>query len=362
MRFSVFYPIAARDVDDLARLYDQALRVAERAEALGFHGFYFNEGHRWSENFRSPNPRLMIAAASQRTARLRLGAGLVILPVHDPRLVAEDAAMLDALTEGRLILGLGPGFQREELAEFGADPDARHEIFDAKLQALEAYLRGETVTADGPYVHAANAQVGARMRADYRARLYRGAVSRQGAAAIGESGYGLMLSPLERRTEYAERDGAALVGECCALHALGWTQSPQAHAPRPPVLMQVYAHVAESFDQVRAEAGDAFERFQLDVCRREPKGPHAYFDEYAANSASMIGDVATLRARAEALHAAGVAEILLMTNFGGRDEDAVVETLARFAVQVMGPLAHEQARQRPQPSEAGGARLHAGAA
>ncbi len=362
MRFSVFYPIAARDVDDLAALYDQALRVAERAEALGFHGFYFNEGHRWTENFRSPNPRVMIAAASQRTKRLRLGASLVILPLHDPRLVAEDAAMLDALTQGRLILGLGPGFQREELAEFGADPDARRAIFDAKLQALEAYLRGDVVTADGPFVQAVDAQVGARMRSDYRARLYCGAVSREGAAAIGERGYGLMLSPLERRSEYADRDGLALVRACCALHHLGWAQSPQSDAPRPPVLMQVYAHVAESFDHVRAEAGDAFERFQLEVCRREPKGRHGYFEEYAANSASMIGDVATLRARAEALRDAGVEEILLMTNFGGRDEDAVVETLARFAVQVMGPLAQAQADRRGHDIDAGHARLPAGAA
>lgn len=337
MRFSVFYPVADyRDDDeiDLRALYENTLQIVDAAERLGYHGVYFNEGHIFRNNFRLPNPALLIAAASQRTRRLMLGAALILLPYRDPRLVAEDIAVLDALTEGRLIAGVGPGFHRPEIEEFGYSNTERRRIFDEKFRALNEFLAGNEVTQTTEYYRAKAAQIGARPQRDIAERLYRGTVSIDGALAIGESGWGMMCSPLERRSEFADREGAEFMRECIAAHRLAWMRSPRRDEKCPPALMQVYCAVEDDEASLEARAADAFERFQIEVCRRDAAGRRKYFAEYAANTASMIGTVDTLKRRIGALAQAGVDEIMLMFNFGGLDQKTVLQTMERFMDRV----------------------------
>ena len=335
MRFSVFYPMADyTDAPDIADLYEQALRFVERAEALGYAGFYWNEGHVFRHNFRLANPRLLIAAAAQRSRRLQLGTALTLLTYHDPRMIAEDVAILDALLGDRFVFGAGPGFQADEISQFGIAQDQRRAIFDEKLAVLEALLRGETVTAQGAGFACEQAHLGARVRSDIWTRCYRGTVSIEGAAAIGESGWGMMCSPLERRKEFANRDGVAFVRDCVAAHRLGWMKSSRRDTPCPPSMMQVYCAVEETADELRARAADAFERFQLEVCRREPFGAHHYFNEYAANEASMIGPIEEVKQRIAKLAETGVSEIMLMFNFGGLSEQSVLRSMELFASEI----------------------------
>ena len=84
----------------------------------------------------------VLAAAAQRTTRINLGTAIIILPVEDPLRVAEDAAVVDILSGGRLQLGLGTGGDPLTFAAFGQDPAARRERFAEGVRIIQDALAG----------------------------------------------------------------------------------------------------------------------------------------------------------------------------------------------------------------------------
>src|SRR5262245_39284154 len=96
---------------------DRLCAQAERAEALGFHSFWLPEGH-FSGPGAIPQPLLCHAAIAARTRRLRLGTTSYLLPIRHPLQVAEEVAVLDRLSNGRVILGVGRGFRDTLFAAF----------------------------------------------------------------------------------------------------------------------------------------------------------------------------------------------------------------------------------------------------
>jgi luciferase family oxidoreductase group 1 len=115
---------------------------AQRAERLGYHRFWVAEHHA-VPGIASGSPSVLIAAIAARTERIRVGAGGVMLPNHQPIVVAEQFAMLEALFPGRIDLGVGRslGFTapvRTALRREGHEPDT----FAADLDELRAYLHG----------------------------------------------------------------------------------------------------------------------------------------------------------------------------------------------------------------------------
>ena len=123
MKIDLFYEIAVprHSGRDEAKVYSDALAEIALADRLGFHGVWLVEHHFTREYSHSSAPDLMLAAASQRTQRLRLGHAVVVLPYSHPIRVAERAAALDVLSGGRLELGVGRGFSAAEYAAFGVD-------------------------------------------------------------------------------------------------------------------------------------------------------------------------------------------------------------------------------------------------
>lgn len=123
MKIDLFYELAVPDEGgrEEARVYADTLDEIALADALGFDGVWLVEHHFTREYSHSSAPELMLAAASQRTRRLRLGHAVVVAPYHHPIRVAERAAALDLLSGGRLELGIGRGFSPAEYQVFSAD-------------------------------------------------------------------------------------------------------------------------------------------------------------------------------------------------------------------------------------------------
>jgi alkanesulfonate monooxygenase SsuD/methylene tetrahydromethanopterin reductase-like flavin-dependent oxidoreductase (luciferase family) len=120
--------------------YAELLEQAEAADEWGFDSFWVAE-HHFHEYGAVPRPPVLLAAAAQRTRRIRLGSGVVVLPFDHPLRVAEDYAMVDVLSGGRLNLGVGSGYLKHEYAGFGVDPEDKRARFD---EALEILLRAWT--------------------------------------------------------------------------------------------------------------------------------------------------------------------------------------------------------------------------
>jgi natural product biosynthesis luciferase-like monooxygenase protein len=112
------------------------------AEEMGFDYIWVPE-HHFTEYGFCASPMVMLAAMASVTTRIRLGSGVVVLPFNDPVRVAEEGAMIDLMSDGRLELGVGRGFQPVEYRGFAADQTKSSEIFDEALQIiLQAWSEG----------------------------------------------------------------------------------------------------------------------------------------------------------------------------------------------------------------------------
>jgi limonene 1,2-monooxygenase len=101
--------------------FERDLQLAEYADEIGVAEVWYGEHH--SGGYETiGSPELMIAAAAQRTKRVKLGTGVVSLPYHNPLNVANRIAMLDHLTRGRMMFGAGPGLLSADAYMSGIDP------------------------------------------------------------------------------------------------------------------------------------------------------------------------------------------------------------------------------------------------
>jgi alkanesulfonate monooxygenase SsuD/methylene tetrahydromethanopterin reductase-like flavin-dependent oxidoreductase (luciferase family) len=125
-------------------------RQGEIAERLGFGSFWLPESHFGGEAA-IPSPLLLLAAVAGRTTQLRLGTTSFLLPVRHPIHVAEEVAVLDRLSGGRVILGVGRGFRGALFAAFDVPVAEKRDRFEANLRAIVGAWRGEPVgfEADG---------------------------------------------------------------------------------------------------------------------------------------------------------------------------------------------------------------------
>jgi len=112
------------------------LSRVEHAERGGLHSVWVPEMH--FGRGATASPLLALAAFAARTRRLRLATTSLLLPIHDPVALADEAAALDRASAGRLILGLGRGFRAPLFRAFGVDARAKRDLFDAALDTMLA--------------------------------------------------------------------------------------------------------------------------------------------------------------------------------------------------------------------------------
>ncbi len=128
-------------------LGDQAAAIAEQAEfadRLGFHSLFLPESH-FTGSAACPSPLVVLAAAAARTTRLRLGTTSYLLPIRNAFQAAEEVAVLDRISNGRVILGLGRGFRPALFAAFGVDPRTKRQQFARSLDLMRRAWAGEAI-------------------------------------------------------------------------------------------------------------------------------------------------------------------------------------------------------------------------
>jgi len=128
---------------DPARVLAETTELFVAAEELGFDSVWVAQHHFGHVVGRLPSPLPFLASVAARTRRIRLGTAVVILPTEHPVRLAEDAAVVDLLSGGRLELGLGSGTDPGVFTALGYDPERRRELMRDGLDTLMASLRGE---------------------------------------------------------------------------------------------------------------------------------------------------------------------------------------------------------------------------
>ena len=137
--------------------FEETIRECEEAEAAGFDSVWLGEHH--NSPLLYPTPLLGLAAIASRTRRLGLGTAVLLLPLYHPLRVAEEAAMVDVISGGRLIFGVGVGYAPEEFAAFGVPLQERGSRMDEAVPLIKRLWSEETVTHHGTHYQVTNATV-----------------------------------------------------------------------------------------------------------------------------------------------------------------------------------------------------------
>ncbi|PPR63989.1 MAG: Alkanal monooxygenase alpha chain [Alphaproteobacteria bacterium MarineAlpha4_Bin2] len=144
--------------DDMDRCVAETLAEAELAEACGFHGFFFGEHHQDRDGF-LPSPLVVCSAVAARTKTLQIGTSVLLLPLHHPLRVAEDVVTLDAVSGGRMALGVGLGYQEADFRAMGIDKKHRVARFEEGIDILRKAWTGEYFDHKGRHFDIENVRV-----------------------------------------------------------------------------------------------------------------------------------------------------------------------------------------------------------
>jgi len=168
------------------------LEFVEHLDALGFDEAWIGEHHSAGSELIA-SPEIFIAAAAERTKWIKLCTGVISLAYHNPLWVADRLMMLDHLTHGRVIGGVGPGSLPSDSSMIGLTPTDTRELLETNLDIVVRLLAGETVSAKTPTHELHNAKLQLAPYSDGGVPLAVAAVaSPTGARLAGKHGIGLL--------------------------------------------------------------------------------------------------------------------------------------------------------------------------
>jgi alkanesulfonate monooxygenase SsuD/methylene tetrahydromethanopterin reductase-like flavin-dependent oxidoreductase (luciferase family) len=186
-------PGHAHGVSDYS-VYRADMALALAAEGLGFDSVWGGE-HHFTDYSMSPDPVQFLAFIAGQCRRVRLGTMVVVLPWHDPLRVAEKIAHLDALSDGRVIFGIGRGVARAEFNAFRVDMNESRERFVESAEMVLTGLERGYCEYEGKYVRQPRARLRPEPFKSFRNRSYAASVSPESARIMARLGVGLLTIP-----------------------------------------------------------------------------------------------------------------------------------------------------------------------
>ncbi|MBM3222647.1 MAG: LLM class flavin-dependent oxidoreductase [Candidatus Tectomicrobia bacterium] len=150
MKFGIFLLLQSPEMRPSQETYDNALAQGVMADQLGFDYIVAAEHHFSSYGF-LPAPLVLIPVLAERTKQIRFSTAVVVLPLRNPIQLAEEIAMLDVVTRGRVEVGFGTGYQQYEFQRFGVNLAENRAMFEEGLELLTKLLSTENVSHQGQY-------------------------------------------------------------------------------------------------------------------------------------------------------------------------------------------------------------------
>ncbi len=249
------------DEVDPAQVYSRALSLFETAEALGFDTGWVAQHHA-RKSGGLPSPLIFLTAAAARTRHLRLATGIITLPLENPVRLAEDAAVLDILSGGRLELGFGTGGDEAVFSIFGQDVDRRQDGYDRAFTTVRDALLGKELTPGGPVLYPPGECL--------VASIWEATFGVDGAIRAAEHGSGLLLARTAPRPAADDETSAMQrpLGEVQAplvdAYLAHWKSSEA--APRIGLSRSLY--VAPTRAEAINDAEDGIRRYAALLSRR----------------------------------------------------------------------------------------------
>jgi alkanesulfonate monooxygenase SsuD/methylene tetrahydromethanopterin reductase-like flavin-dependent oxidoreductase (luciferase family) len=324
----------------LGDTYEQRLQMLEAADKAGFYCYHLAEHHGTPLGM-APSPSLLLAAASQRTRRIRLGPLVYTLPVYPPVRLAEEICMLDQLTRGRLELGIGRGTSPHEMAVFNVDAAESRGMFEEALAIITAALAEGKVSYEGHHFAARDVELMVRPVQRPYPPLWYPTSNVQSVPWVAGQGISTMFShntpTLEQTRENVDTYWRAYAERRDAPDRL----NGHVAAPKVGLMRQVYLAETDAEAVREAKAGYAawFENYTYlwvlhgNAARHERK---ADLEQAVADRRVLVGSPATVRALVqECVDATGVNYFVPSFTWGNLTTAQVLRSLDLFAREVM---------------------------
>jgi alkanesulfonate monooxygenase SsuD/methylene tetrahydromethanopterin reductase-like flavin-dependent oxidoreductase (luciferase family) len=349
MRFGTYYFLQApprlrhRDI-----IHDELQQMAW-AEELGFDAVWLTE-HHFIDYGLSVDPATLAAAIAARTRRVRIGLAAAILPFHHPIRLAEQMALVDIISDGRLDVGIGRGNRPVEFAGYGVPQIENRERMDEAIEVLLQAWREPRVNHEGRYFTFRNVEVIPKPLQRPHPPVYQVCVSKDTIENTALRGWPMLNSMLRGSVEQLVPHRQTYVA---ALEKAGRSPAEiKALLGQWGVSRHIY--VAPTDAQAREEARDA-ELWYQDAFRRfvvpeRIEDAHPSLQAGFRATAERLGKINwddlvretvafgspdTVAAKIEEMRALGVGQILCWMSFGGLAQDKVRRSRELFAREVM---------------------------
>lgn len=224
-------------------------RAGELAERAGFESFWLPESH--FVKGANPAPLLRLAAVAGRTETILLGTTSYLLPVRNPIAAAEEVAVLDQLSEGRVILGVGRGFRKALFDVFGVDPADKRELLEAALVAMKSAWSGAPIEVACADPEAPPIRLEPRPVQQPHPPIWVAAFGPKALAQVGRLGLPYLASPMESRQQLVANHDA----HSQALEEAGHRRQHVA----VPIMRTAFVGSPSEVDQVRQQLRDEAE-------------------------------------------------------------------------------------------------------
>jgi alkanesulfonate monooxygenase SsuD/methylene tetrahydromethanopterin reductase-like flavin-dependent oxidoreductase (luciferase family) len=175
-----------------AEVYHRELGFALQAEMWGFDSIWTVE-HHFTDYTLCPDPLQLLTYLAGQTRRIQLGTGVIVLPWHDPVRLVEQITLLDNLSGGRVLLGIGRGIAKVEYDGFRVPMDTSRQRFLEYAGVVLRALEDGYVEHDGEFIQQPRRAVRPRPQHSFRGRTYAAAVSPDSMPLMAELGVGLLV-------------------------------------------------------------------------------------------------------------------------------------------------------------------------
>jgi len=344
MRFGLFYlPTYLREVHgDMATLYGQILSEVELAEAHGLDTIWCAEHHFMPYGGAIPSVPVLLSALAQRTRRIRLGSSSVCLPLHRPLEVAEQLAMVDVLSGGRLNVGVARAFMVREYAAHNVDMGESRARFNEAIEIILGLWTHESFTYRGEFWNLEDVTLLPRTVQQPHPPLYVSCVkTRESFENAGRHGWHIMVVPF--------------VGEPGELEEhIGWYHAALREAGHRvedhEVMANYHFYAHEDAEAARADSEpavlcylrEAAAATRVDAYSADYKGYEGLSQllesidyDYIYPDRALFGTPSKLIEQIWRVEEVGITEVGLTINFGGLPHDKVMRSLNLLVREVM---------------------------
>jgi probable F420-dependent oxidoreductase len=336
VKFGIYSSIANPPRGEhLERSIDEVIAEAQTAESYGFDSCFFGEHHQDKDGF-LPSPLIVATAVAARTQRLRVGTSVILLPLHHPVHLAEDVITLDLVSKGRVILGVGIGYQAPDFQAFAVRMEHRVGLFEEGVEIIRQCWKGEPFSFHGTHYHLDNIRIQPRPFQRPAPPLWIGASVPSAVRRAGRLGDAFIATPS------ADLESTQHLIGTYRQAALGAGRQPQVVLMRDAWVAETRAEAAEVYGPEVMTAYRYYWQNRLAEFRKI--GPEVEFTlENLAPNRLILGDPETCIGAFQHWHEATGADYFLLrlrhAHSGGPAHAKILQALKLLGERVL-PFCH----------------------